>query len=317
MRVLITGAAGVVGSALAERFLAMGMTVRCLDVCRMDEAWRLASIRDQMEYVWKASNDLTRDDLAGMDVVIDAGLGVADRPMGNTSPSYTIASNIFPPFHLLDTISRMNAQDMPTLIYPSSFNTLYGHKTGSTYRSDMLPNPSSVYGWTKAAIELLCASYHKAHGVPCVVTRVGSGYGARMRSDELPARLMLNTLKGRKIHLRSPGARRLWTYGKDIIGFYERLLDNLEEYSGQTLHCAGNAGNQIVTNAELASLIAKISGSEVEVIHEPYEAGEMVDGKPISFDIDSDSPLWKPQFTLQEGMTRTLDWFKENLHRYS
>ena len=91
----------------------------------------------------------------------------------------------------------------------------------------------------------------------------------------------------------------------------------MEEYSGQTLHCAGNAGNQIVTNAELASLIAKISGREVEVIPGPYEAGEMVDGKPISFDIDADSPLWKPQFTLREGMTRTLDWFKENLHRYS
>lgn len=317
MRALITGAAGVVGSALTERFLDLGIEVRCLDICRLDEAWRLAGARDRIQYDWKASNDLSRQDLSGVDVVVDAGLGVADRPMGNASPLHTVSSNIFPPLHLLNTISRMEAKDMPTLIYPSSFNTLYGHRIGSTYGSDMLPNPSSVYGWTKAAVELLCMTYHKAHNVPCIVTRVGSGYGARMRSDELPARLILNTLQGREICLRSPQARRLWTYGKDIVTFYERLVNNLQEHVGQTLHCAGNADNQIVTNAELASLVSKISGKQVPIIHEPYEAGELVDGKPISFGIDADSPLWKPQFTLQEGMQRTLDWFKENASRYS
>ena len=317
MRALITGAAGVVGSALTERFLSMGIDVNCLDICRIDEAWRLAGVRDRVRYVWKASNDVLREELSGVDVVIDAGLGVADRPMGNTSPLHTVASNVFPPFHLLDTISRMEPRDMPTLVYPSSFNTLYGHENGSTYSSDMLPSPSSVYGWTKAAIELLCMTYHKAHGVPCIVTRVGSGYGARMRSDELPARLMLNTLRGRQIRLRSPRAKRLWTYGKDIIGFYENLVNNLKEYAGQTLHCAGNADNKIVTNTELASLILRISGKQVDVVPEPYEAGEMIDGKPISFDIDSNSPLWKPRFTLEEGMTKTFEWFKENLSRYA
>ena len=317
MRVLITGAAGVVGSALAERFLEMGMTVHCLDICRLDEAWRLSDIRDRVQYLWKASNDLLREDLAGVDVVIDAGLGVADRPMGNASPLHTVASNICPPLHLLGTISRMEAGKMPTLIYPSSFNTLYGHKPGSVYGPEMLPNPSSVYGWTKAAVELLCMTYHKAHDVPCIVTRVGSGYGARMRSDELPARLILNTLRGRAIHLRSPGARRLWTYGKDIIGFYEKLVDSLQEYVGQTLHCAGNADNRIVTNTELASLVSEISGKHVKVVPGPYEAGETINGRPISFEIGADSPMWKPRFTLREGMRRTMEWFEANLHRYS
>lgn len=317
MRVLITGAAGVVGSALSERFLEMGMTVSCLDICRLDEAWRLARIRDRVKYVWKASNDILCEDLQNVDVVIDAGLGVADRPLGNASPSHTITSNILPPFHLLDTIRRMDVSDMPILIYPSSFNTLYGHKSGSTYDSGMLPNPSSVYGWTKAATELLCMTYHKAHNVPCIVTRVGSGYGARMRSDELPARLILNTLMDRKICLRSPGAKRLWTYGPDIINFYEKLMNNLEEYVGQTLHCAGNADNRIVTNTELASLISEISGKHVEIVPGPYEAGEIIHGKPISFEINTDSPLWKPQFTLWEGMKKTTEWFKDNLSRYS
>lgn len=317
MRVLVAGAAGVVGSALTERFLRMGMAVDCLDVCRLDEAWRLNEVRDQVRYLWKASNDLLREDLQGVNVVIDAGLGVADRPLGNSSPMYTVTANICPPLRILDTVSRMDGSKMPTVIYPSSFNTLYGHPAGSKYDPGMLPNPTSVYGWTKAATEMLCMTYHRAHGVPCIVTRVGSGYGGRMRSDELPARLILNALNGRRTLLRSPEAKRLWTYGTDIIDFYERLVERLGEYDGQVLHCAGNADNRIVTNMTLAKMVADIAGSDMEIDLGPYEPGEMVDGKPISFDIGGVHPLWRPRFTLREGMELTLEWFKENMSRYA
>ncbi len=318
MRFLVIGAAGVVGSALTERFVKMGMTVRCMDVCRIDEAWRLGDVRNRIKYLWKASNDLMLDDIRDIDVIIDAGLGVADRPLGNSSPSHTVTSNIYPPLRILDTVSRMERERMPTVIYPSSFNTLYGHPIGSRYNAQMLPNPSSVYGWTKAAAEMLYMTYHRAHGVPCVVTRVGSGYGARMRSDELPARLILNVLNGRDIFLRSPEAKRLWTYGEDIIDFYEKLVNDLKPHVGRTLHCAGNADNRIVTNTYLAKLVADIGGkSDTKIVPGPYEAGEIVDGKPISFDIDSQSSLWRPKFTLEDGMARTLEWFRENLFRYS
>ena len=318
MRVLVVGAAGVVGSALAERFVGMGMNVSCLDICRVDEAWRLSCVRDDIEYIWKASNDLLLDDVRGVDVIVDAGLGVADRPLGNSSPSYTVTANILPPFRILDTVSRLERERMPIVIYPSSFNTLYGHPTGSRYAPGMLPNPSSVYGWTKAAAELLCMTYHRAHGVPCIVTRVGSGYGARMRSDELPARLILDVLHGRSIFLRSPEAKRLWTYGEDIVDFYEKLVNDPRQYVGSTLHCAGNADNRIVTNISLARLVAGIGRREdIEIVSGPYEAGEIVDGKPISFEIDDSSSLWQPRFTLEDGMRRTLDWFRDNLSRYS
>ena len=316
MKALVVGAAGVVGSALTERFLEMGIDVACMDICRYDEAWRLSGVRDRIRYLWKASNDILRDDIRGVDVIVDAGLGVADRPLGNSSPSHTVISNVLPPLHILETVSRLEGE-RPTVIYPSSFNTLYGHPAGSTYTPEMLPNPTSVYGWTKGAAELLCLTYNRAHGVPCVVTRVGSGYGARMRSDELPARLMLNALNGRRTLLRSPDARRLWTYGPDIIDFYERLVERLGEYDGMVLHCAGNADNRIVTNMELARMVAGMAGDSMEIEPGPYEPGEMVNGKPISFGIGGDSPLWRPRYTLEEGMSRTLEWFRENMYRYA
>ena len=84
MKVLIIGAAGVIGSALTERFLKMGMDMSCLDICRIDEAWRLNNVRDQIKYIWKASNDLLLDDIRGIDVIVDSGIGVADRPLGKS-----------------------------------------------------------------------------------------------------------------------------------------------------------------------------------------------------------------------------------------
>ena len=313
----MTGAAGVIGSALCDRFAGDGHAVVGLDICRLDEAWRLAGSRDRIEYLWKATNDLLRADLDGVDVVIDCGLGVADRPLGGASPSYTASSNVLPPLRLLDLASRMAPPKAPVLVYPSSFNTLYGHPAGSRYTAGMLPLPSSLYGWTKAAVELLYASYHRSHGVRCVITRVGSGYGARMRSDEFPARLMLDALRGRPTTVRSPGAKRLWTYGEDVVEFYSRLVESAGEHAGRTLHCAGNADGRIVDNMELARMVRGIGGRGMDIEPGEYEPGEIVDGKPVSFDVDRDAPLWSPRFTLEEGMRRTLAWFEANLDRYA
>ncbi len=286
-----------------------------MDVCRFAEAWRLDDTRHQIKYVWKASNDLLYDDIRGIDVIVDAGLGVPDRPLGNSSPAYTFASNVSPSLRILETIKNLSGKK-PTVIYPSSFNTLYGHHD-KKYHERMLPNPSSLYGWTKAAVELLYMTYHKAHDIPYVITRVGSGYGARMRSDELPARLILNVLDKKDITVKSPDAKRFWTYGEDIADFYGKLIEDLDQHVGKTLHCAGNKGGKIVTNMSLAAMISDVGNSSIEISPGEYEPGELVDGKPISFDVDGQSNLWNPRFTIDEGMKKTYHWFEQNRFRYS
>lgn len=316
MRVMILGAAGVLGSALTEKLLGMGLKVRAVDVCRIGEAWRLSSSRDRIEYLWKASSDILRSDLQGVDVVVDGGIGVADRPLGDSSPEYTSMHNIEPSLHLLEAVRHLPPGRRPTLIYPSSFNALYGHPNGSTLSPDLLPNPASVYGWTKASVELLYSTYQKAYAVPTVICRVGSGYGPKMRSDELPARLILDTLRKARIRLRSPQSRRLWTYVGDIVPFYERLLNEVEDHVGETIHCAGNVGNAIVTNLQLARMIGRIAGRRVSVIEEGYEAGELLDASPVAFGVGAESPLWRPKYSLEDGLGRTFGWFKENLWRY-
>lgn len=317
VRVLVLGAAGVLGSALAERLLGNGVKVRAMDVCRIGEAWRLSASKGRIDYRWKASTDITRSDLNGVDVIVDAGIGVADRPLGTASPEHTTISNILPSLHLLETCRRLPPKKRPTIIYPSSFNALYGYASGTRFSPEMPPNPSSVYGWTKASAELLYSTYHKAHGVPAIICRVGSGYGPKMRSDELPARLIIDVLNKRPIHLRSPGSQRLWTYMEDILDFYEKLLGGVDEYIGKTVHCAGNLGNEIVTNLQLAQMIGQVASTSLRIREEAYEPGELIQGKPISFKVDGGSPLWHPKYSLKRGLKQTCDWFSENLWRYN
>ena len=94
-------------------------------------------------------------------------------------------------------------------------------------------------------------------------------------------------------------------------------MERLGEYDGRVLHCAENADNRIVTNMELARMVAGMAGGSMDIEPGPYEPGEMVDGKPISFGIGGDSPLWRPRYTLEEGMSRTLEWFRGNVSRYA
>lgn len=135
-----------------------------------------------------------------------------------------------------------------------------------------------------------------------MITWVGSGYGSKMRSDEFPARLILNALKSRDIPVRSPNAKRLWTFDENIIEFYTKLIENLDQYIDQTLHCVGN---HIVKNIVLAKMVTNIAKSDISIKFSKYDPGDLVDGKLISFDIESQSTMWNLKFPLKKGLTKT------------
>jgi len=86
MKVHISGVAGVLGSYLAELFTKMGFSVQGNDIVRIDEAWRLKGVRDNIRYIWKATQDLTQEDLSGVDLIIDAGLNGCGQADGHLKP---------------------------------------------------------------------------------------------------------------------------------------------------------------------------------------------------------------------------------------
>jgi nucleoside-diphosphate-sugar epimerase len=319
VKALITGGAGVLGSNLSLLLLKKGYQVTVIDVVRREEAWRLADlgVLDDVNYVWKNVADITVDDVKGYDIVIDCAIGYADRPMGISSPTSVMLGNLLPPLRLLEALRQADFKGYA--IYPSSFNALYGHRTGAIFSEFTSPLPNNVYGWTKGAAELLYHSYRRQYGLRTLVTRVGSAFGPRGRSDELPHRLIIYGLLGKRFTLRSPYAKRVWTYAEDAIGFYDRLLERLDDVyeSGVfTLHLVGNKGDEVTTNVELAKRVKKYVPG-LDWVEGEYEPGE----KDVDFTYDSTLTRtllkWSPQFSLDEGIERTVAWFKENLWRYS
>jgi Nucleoside-diphosphate-sugar epimerases len=319
VKALVAGGAGILGSNLSWLLLKKGYQVTVMDIVRREEAWRLADLEvlGDVNYVWKNVADITADDVKGYDLVIDCAIGYADRPMGISSPTSVMLGNLLPPLRLLEALRQADFKGYA--IYPSSFNALYGHRTGAVFSEFTPPLPNNVYGWTKGAAELLYHSYRRQYGLRTLVTRVGSAFGPRGRSDELPHRLIIYGLLGKRFTLRSPYAKRVWTYAEDVIGFYDRLLERLDdvyESSVFTLHLVGNKGDEVTTNVELAKRVKKYVPS-LDWVEGEYEPGE----KDVDFTYDSTLTRtllkWSPQFSLDEGIERTVAWFKENLWRYS
>jgi dTDP-glucose 4,6-dehydratase len=318
MRIFITGIAGVLGSNLARIFYNKGYVVVGNDKVRIEEAWRLEGIKEGIIYIWKSSIDLKPDDIEGTDILIDCALESADRPFGINSPNEVTMGNLLPPLTVLECIRKCKKK--PIAIYPSSFNALYGHDVGMTIDETTTVLPSTLYGWTKGAAELLYLSYYKSYNIPVIITRVGSGYGPTMRSDELIAKLIIHCLQDKEFYLRSPEAKRLWCYMEDVLDFYGKLVENAGLYIGKTLHVAGNKNNEILTNIEVAKKIQDITGHMIRISMGHYEPGEMIDNKPIDFKVDSsrteDLLCWEPKHSLDEGLTKTVKWFEENIWRY-
>ena len=314
MNFLILGVAGVLGSSLADHLIEKGHNVRGIDVVRREEAWRIKYI-SKLQYIWKSTSDISLEDLKDIEIVFNCSIGVADRPLGNESPIHTITSNILPEIHLLEKLRHV---DLKAIIYPSSFNALYGLK--GVYSEDTPINPIGVYGWTKGSIEELYLTYYRQYNLPVIVTRVGSAYGPKMRSDELIGRLIIYFLKDKTFYLRSPRSKRLWTFSYDVLSFYDSLIEKLDQCTGKRLVCAGNKKDQIVSNIEIANMLMKIIGKG-EYIEGEYEPGELLNGSPIDFSVDvtytRDLLKWRPEYSLEEGLEITKNWFEKNLWRYN
>jgi UDP-glucuronate 4-epimerase len=323
MKIMVTGGAGVLGSMLTTLSLQMGHSVSVLDSTRKEEAWRLFGINDSFDYLWKSEQDISRSDLEDCDVVFDCAIGFADRPFGSDSPLNTTISNIVPSLMLLERARRLERR--PVIVYPSSFNALYGLGKDIVINEGTLPSPTSIYGWTKAASELLYRTYFTAYNVPVVITRTSSTFGPGGRSDELPHRLILYILNHMDAFpLRSPEAKRLWTYSEDVLSFYRILITRIEVekdiFPGKILHLGGNKSDEVTANREFAGMISRIAGSDISIAEKEYEPGEIIYRNPVSFKFSADETRsflkWKPEWPLEDSIRKTLEWFRENQSKY-
>lgn len=316
MRILITGAAGFLGSHLCERLLKEGHAVVGMDNFITGSPDNLAHLAGQPGF------SFIRHDVSNF---IFAP-GKLDAVMHFASPASPNAKSPFGYVNL--PIQTMKAGALGThnslgvarvnqaRFLLASTSEIYGdpleHPQRETYWGHVDPiGLRSVYDEAKRFAEALTMAYHRFHDIDTRIVRIFNTYGPRMRLDDgrVVPNFLQQALRKEPLTIYGDGAQtRSFCYVDDLVeGIYRLLLSDE--------HDPVNIGNPVeVSILEMAQLINQITGNPSGIVMIPGERGES-DPQRRRPDITRARTLlgWEPQVQLAEGIQRTIPFFKEKL----
>ena len=306
MRCLVTGAAGFIGSHLAERLVALGHTVvgvdcftpyyapeikrrnlsalRELNRFQMVEAdlaeARLEPLVDGMELVFH---------LAGQPGVRDSwGVQFADYERHNVTATQRL-------------LEALRGQSITRLVYASS-SSVYGDAP-LPMREDARAQPLSPYGVTKLAGENLVRAYWKCYGLPANMLRFFTVYGPRQRPDMAFNRFIAAIWRGDPISLYGDGRQtRDFTYVDDVVSACVQAA--ICERDGEILNVGGGAS---VSVNEVLGYLSEILGRPVHVEQHERQRGD-ASHTSASTARARDVLSWRPTVSVEEGLVRQADW---------
>jgi dTDP-glucose 4,6-dehydratase len=316
MRILITGAAGFLGSHLCDRLLLEGHSVVGMDNFITGNPNNLAHLAGNPNF------SFIRHDVSSFIFVpgeIDAVLHFASpaspnphSPFGYVNlPIQTMKAGALGTHNSLGVARSHSARFLL-----ASTSEIYGdpleHPQKESYWGHVDPiGTRSVYDEAKRFAEALTMAYHRFHGIDTRIVRIFNTYGPRMRLDD--GRVVPNFIKqallGEPLTIYGDGSQtRSFCYVDDLIDGIVRLL-----YSD--VHQPVNIGNPIETNIlDFAETINKIVGNPAGVVFKPGQRGE---GDPQMRRPDisraNQELNWQPKVALEDGLRRTIPYFRSEM----
>lgn len=311
MRCLVTGVAGFVGSHLAERLLAEGHEVCGIDAFidyypREIKENNIADIRSWKRFSFIESDLLLLDLehlLEGIEVIFHQAAQAGVRASwGKEFQRYTDC-NILATQRLLE--AAMHTKTLQRFVYASS-SSVYGNSNVLPVTENVIPQPVSPYGVSKLAAEHLCTLYYRNFGVPTVSLRYFTVYGPRQRPDMAFNRFCNAITRHQPIHIFGDGTQtRDFTYIADIVEANIRAASS-SNAAGEVMNIAGGSR---VTMLEVVETLREISGSEVDVVFENKQHGD-VDHTFADTHLAEQALGYHPQVALHEGLAKEFEYFK-------
>ena len=308
-RVLVTGAAGFIGSHLCERLLTLGHKVvgidsftDCYERARKEE--NLADSKANADFTFQEV-DLVESDLHATlrDVNVVYHLAGQDgvRPNSGREFDRYVRDNIIATQRLLDSL---NETPIDRLVFAGS-SSVYGDAEMFPTKESALPRPVSADGVTKLAAEHLTLLYAKNFGIPAVSVRYFTVFGPRQRPDMAFARFMQALVDREAIEVFGDGEQtREFTYVSDAIeGTIKAATLGV---TGQVFNLGG--GSRTTINGVLASL-EDISGIKVRKQMLPAVPGEPRH-TGASINLARERLGWEPRVSLRDGLTKQWQWFQ-------
>ncbi|HTY62445.1 MAG TPA: UDP-glucuronic acid decarboxylase family protein [Acidobacteriota bacterium] len=313
MRIVITGGAGFLGSHLCDRLLSSGHEVICLDNLSTGSVDNIAHLLGHERFHFY-KHDVTEYIFVGQTV---------DAVMHFASPA-SPRDYLEMPIQTLK-VGALGTHKTIGLAKQAKARFLMA-STSETYGDPLVnPQPESywgnvnpigyrgVYDEAKRFAEALVMAYHRYHGVDTRIARIFNTYGPRMRPHDgrVVSNFIVQALKGEPLTVYGSGKQtRSFCFVEDEIEGLIKLM--LAPDSGD-IHGPVNIGNpHELTVLEIAEKIVALSGSASRIIFEPLPEDDPKVRRP---DITRARQLldWSPKISLEEGLSRTIDYFRAKL----
>ena len=308
-RVLVTGGAGFIGSHLCERLLNEGYDVICMDNLFTGQKDNIRHLLNNpyFEFIRK---DVLEDIYVECDQIYN--LACPASPIHyQYDPIKTIKTSFIGSLHVLGLAKRCNAR-----VLQASTSEVYGdpevHPQPESYWGHVNPDGiRSCYDEGKRAAETLFFDYHRQHGVDIKVIRIFNTYGPNMRGDDgrVVSNVIVQALKGEDITIYGDGSQtRSFCYVDDLVEAMIRMMNSRDGFTGPVN--LGNPGE--FTMLELAQKVIELTSSESKIIYLPLPQDDPTQRKPV-IELAKKELNWEPTIPLEEGLKKTIDYFKKQL----
>jgi dTDP-glucose 4,6-dehydratase len=311
MRLLITGAAGFLGSHLADRFLREGHDVICMDNLITGARENIAHLQGNRRFQF-VLHDVSR--FIQVDGPLDGVLHFASpaSPIDYLElPIQTLKVGSLGTHNALGLAKAKGAR-----FFLASTSEVYGdpqvHPQPETYWGHVNPvGPRGVYDEAKRFAEAMTMAYHRYHGIDTRIIRIFNTYGPRMRARDgrVVSNFVVQALRGEPLTIYGEGQQtRSFCFVSDEVEGIFRLF--MSDHTEPT-----NIGNpNEFTVLQLAQQVLKLTGSKSPIEKRPLPIDDPKVRQP---DITKARALlgWEPKVSLEEGLTQTIAYFREQLAR--
>ena len=313
MRVVITGAAGFIGSRFSELFLEQAERLDYDEIVLLD-ALTYSGRRENMNDVLRDSRvrfvegsivdaDVTDDVLRGAHAVVHlAAESHVDRSIAGARTFFE--TNVMGTQQLLESARRGGVQRFVHV----STDEVYGSIGEGSWSEDHVLEPNSPYSSSKAASDLAALAYHRTYELSVMVTRCSNNYGPRQFPEKIIPLFVTNLFDGERVPLYGDGLNiRDWLFVDDHC---RGLLSVLEGGRAGEIYNIG--GGTELTNMDLTSRLLDLCGYDERMVDAVddrlgHDRRYSVDCTKIRKELG-----YRPQMTFDEGLAQTVKWYRDN-----
>ena len=309
MRILITGGAGFIVSALSKRLLREGNEIWCLDNLSTGHMENITDLMDNPQFHF-----MHRDVTDPVDISVEQIYNLAcpaSPEHYQKEPVQTSKTCFLGALHTLELARKYNATILQT-----STSEIYGdplvHPQTEDYKGNVNPiGIRSCYDEGKRIAETLFFDYARQYGTNIRVVRIFNTYGPNMAPNDgrVVSNFIIQALKGERITVYGDGRQtRCFCYVDDMVEALIRMMNNSKGFAGPV-----NLGNPVeMTVTELAEKIIRLTDSSSSLEYRELPQDDPTRRKP---DISLAKKMlgWEPKVSLEDGLKKTIAYFKTRL----